>query len=508
MDVNALSNSLFVNNVAAMTQQYAAKPSGPKLHQDNITERIDVSSEPRDVEAVEQNKAPNSEPLEFKRTLEKQSDNQTEIQKDEQETTESDNSTEDNTENDVLAAAGAVSTEVELLGQQSFGLVTEQTSQVSAEQKALASLAYLENSELTANPGNTAEMLSKTIEKMSGDENILDISSTTDGIAEQKQVQTADVLQTSFSEGQTTELQQAIKITDAESKDENGQQVNRQTAELNIDSEVENGEPQQEKVKASEVLDNQIIADVKTAQPGDTPVSDAKAERLTAENTEQMTEVVTSQVKNSTGKETTENEDRTLLKQNNSEPRYIETINADTDDSAEKGADVSKTLQPNQTLFDKEVFDKVGEQLQASISNSVRQGDSEITVRLNPPELGQVVIKLQQQNGQVTGSLEFSKAETKAEVQQLLPQLVRNLQDSGIAVRKLDVVQTQIDNSGQQQFREHVAGDGLPYQQQFTQGQSDNHGLGYDWISAEPVYAGIESLSESYISDQAVNILV
>jgi hypothetical protein len=41
-----------------------------------------------------------------------------------------------------------------------------------------------------------------------------------------------------------------------------------------------------------------------------------------------------------------------------------------------------------------------------------------------------------------------------------------------------------------------------------SRGQSDNYGLGYDWISTEPVYAGIESLNESYIEDQAVNILV
>jgi len=503
MDASALSNSLFVNNVAATTQQYAAQPSRAKS-------QANAGPEPREVDNTEQNQAPNSEPLEFKRALEKQSDNQTDVDKDEQETAKSDNSTEDNTTNYVLAAAGVVSTEVELLTQQSFGLVTEQadSSQVSIEQKVLASQAYLANSELTANPGNAAEMLSNTVDKMSGDENEPDAAVNTGVTAEQKQVQTADVLQTSFSKDEMTELQQAIKITDAESKDENGQQVNRQTAGLNIDREVENSEPQQEKVKTSEVLDSQIIADVKTAQPGDTPVSDAKAERLTAGNTEQMTEIVTSQVKNSTDKETTGNEDWTLLKQNGDESRYINVINADTDDAAEKGADVSKALQPNQNLFDKEVFDKVGEQLQSSISNSVRQGDSEVTVRLNPPELGQVVIKLQQQNGQVTGSLEFSKAETKDEVQQLMPQLVRNLQDSGIVVKKLDVVQTHIDNSGQQQFREHVAGDGLAYQQQFGQGQSDNYGLGYDWMSTEPVYAGIESLSESYIGDQAVNILV
>jgi len=46
------------------------------------------------------------------------------------------------------------------------------------------------------------------------------------------------------------------------------------------------------------------------------------------------------------------------------------------------------------------------------------------------------------------------------------------------------------------------------------QEQSGNYSLGYDWLSAEGVYAGLESLSQtseespSYISDQTVNILV
>ena len=111
-------------------------------------------------------------------------------------------------------------------------------------------------------------------------------------------------------------------------------------------------------------------------------------------------------------------------------------------------------------------------------------------------------------------TIEFSKTETRLEVEQLLPQLVKGLQDAGIAVRKLDVVQTQIDNSGYQQLREQAAGDGGAYQQQFSQGHQDNYDLGYEWLSAEQIYAGAEFLSESpdvpssYISDREVNILV
>ena len=81
MNAGALSNSLFVNNIAAMTQQCSTKSSGPKLRDNEIAEQVDVSSEPREVEAIEQNHSSNSEPIEFKRALEKQSDNQTDVQR-------------------------------------------------------------------------------------------------------------------------------------------------------------------------------------------------------------------------------------------------------------------------------------------------------------------------------------------------------------------------------------------------------------------------------------------
>lgn len=499
METGAISNLLFVDNTAAVTQQ-SARPSRPQEKSFGVQRDI---SETGKVEFAEKYRTAKSEPLEFKRTLDKQSDKQTGIQNNEQEIAKSDNSNEDNTANYVLAEAGAVSAEIDLLAQQPFVLVAEQTSQMSPEQKAQAWPAHSENNELTVNQNGAAEIIGVATEKMSGDESLPNNIVATDAIAGQEQVQPGGQVQTS---SETTELQQTIKTTNADSQNEDSQQVNQQAQELKIDSEGKNSESQEVKVNTEEVFNDKITSDVKAAQVGDTVIKDAKAEQP-AENAGQMTGADVGQIKKSAGKETSENLDSTLLKQNSDEPKYVNVINTDTGNAAEKEADVSKAAQSNQTMFDKQVFDKVGEQLQASISNSVRQGESEVTVRLNPPELGQVVIKLQHQNGQINGSLEFSKAETKVEAQQLMPQLVRNLQDSGIAVKKLDVVQTQVDNSGQQQLRENVAGDGLAYQQQFSQGQADSYGFGYDWTSAESYSEG-GTLSESYIGDQAVNILV
>ncbi|MBN1796415.1 MAG: flagellar hook-length control protein FliK [Sedimentisphaerales bacterium] len=170
---------------------------------------------------------------------------------------------------------------------------------------------------------------------------------------------------------------------------------------------------------------------------------------------------------------------------------------------------VMQNFENNNGDFTAQFGKAVSEQIQASISNSVKQGENKITINLNPPELGRVSIKLQEENGQITGLLEFSKPETKSEVQQLLPQLVKSLQDSGVAVKKLDVVQTSIDNSTTyQQYRDNAAGEGAFNQQQFGQNQTGNIGSGYDWVTGKSDYTGDDYFAESYINDETMNVLV
>jgi len=84
----------------------------------------------------------------------------------------------------------------------------------------------------------------------------------------------------------------------------------------------------------------------------------------------------------------------------------------------------------------------VSEQIRESISSSIVAGDQQVTIRLNPPELGKVVVRFQEQDDQITGLLEVSKAETRVEIQQALPDILRNLQGMGVHVRRLDVVLT------------------------------------------------------------------
>lgn len=155
------------------------------------------------------------------------------------------------------------------------------------------------------------------------------------------------------------------------------------------------------------------------------------------------------------------------------------------------------------------IAERAGEQIQSTISDSVGKGQNEVTVQLSPPELGRVVIKLQQEQGQITGLLEFSKTQTKLEVENLLPQLVRGLQDAGISVRKLDVVQTQVDNSSYEQFKEYVGQDSNGQQQQDVgSNQSQTEAFAYEWSAESTGYQTMDWSEQPVVSDEAVNILV
>jgi len=108
----------------------------------------------------------------------------------------------------------------------------------------------------------------------------------------------------------------------------------------------------------------------------------------------------------------------------------------------------SNNMPPRNTV------DEISRQISESIQNSLYQqaGKQQITVRLNPPELGRVCIKFHQQQDQLTGILEVDRTQTKHEIEQALPQIIRNLGDAGIQLKQLEVTLT--NQNGQQPTRD------------------------------------------------------
>ncbi len=108
----------------------------------------------------------------------------------------------------------------------------------------------------------------------------------------------------------------------------------------------------------------------------------------------------------------------------------------------------------------------IGGQILDSVHASLSRGDRQVLVRLHPPELGTVLVRFQEQGRQVTGILEVGRSDTRHEIEQALPQVLRGLQDAGVQVRRFEVVmsdQSERDFSkGQWQqdagFQQHGSG--------------------------------------------------
>ncbi|MGA2678016.1 MAG: flagellar hook-length control protein FliK [Sedimentisphaerales bacterium] len=97
------------------------------------------------------------------------------------------------------------------------------------------------------------------------------------------------------------------------------------------------------------------------------------------------------------------------------------------------------------------------EQICMSVQNSVQQGQRQITINLNPPELGRVSIKFTEQSGQLTGSLEVTNSQTRADIQQAMPEMLHSLEQSGISIKRIDVSLSDISGQSSHDFSRESA---------------------------------------------------
>jgi flagellar hook-length control protein FliK len=142
------------------------------------------------------------------------------------------------------------------------------------------------------------------------------------------------------------------------------------------------------------------------------------------------------------------------------------------------------------------VSQSVGEQILDSLKASMAQGDRQVLIRLQPPELGMVLVRFREQGERLDGTLQVDRTDTRREIEQALPEVVRSLQEAGIGIRRLDV--TDADPSGQD------LGGGQPQQD----GSSGHRHAGQDrdhlWTSSTPWSAAAADFSVD--SQQTPNI--
>jgi flagellar hook-length control protein FliK len=167
---------------------------------------------------------------------------------------------------------------------------------------------------------------------------------------------------------------------------------------------------------------------------------------------------------------------------------------------------------PHQSSSD--VSADIGRQILESVQRSMsRQGaDHQITVRLNPPELGKVIIKFQQQDSELTGLMEVNKAQTRFEIEQVLPQIMRNLANCGIHIKRLDVMLSNEQQPGQSALGNQSLQYGTAQQQYSanpgTSGNDSSFGQSSEWLSGSNSYDNLSELQEALITDGSINMLV
>ena len=166
--------------------------------------------------------------------------------------------------------------------------------------------------------------------------------------------------------------------------------------------------------------------------------------------------------------------------------------------------------QPPPDVTSVDVSKQVLESIQSSLMH--RTGDQQITVRLNPPELGKVFIKFQEQNSELTGLLEVNKAETRIEIEQALPQMIRDLADCGIQIRRLDVMLSEENRSGYGTLQDPSLQNNGPYEQDSADSQTQDNDLYSngmsDWLPNNESYQQITEPQEILINDRSVNVLI
>jgi flagellar hook-length control protein FliK len=195
-------------------------------------------------------------------------------------------------------------------------------------------------------------------------------------------------------------------------------------------------------------------------------------------------------------------------------------INVDRGASA--GAN-SQTDLSGEALAKSDTVADIREQISLAVQGSLKQGQQQITINLNPPELGRVTIKFTESNHELTGLLETENSQTRAEIRQAIPDIIRSLEESGINIKRLDVMlsdssarsdltrqsaqQNLRDNASQdlwQQFGNHnyhdTAGNQLSYNSFVTPANLSSSPESYGQSSPGP--------QQSSSSDKLLDVLI
>jgi flagellar hook-length control protein FliK len=147
-------------------------------------------------------------------------------------------------------------------------------------------------------------------------------------------------------------------------------------------------------------------------------------------------------------------------------------------------------------------------QIQDTIALAVQQNSRQLVIRLDPPELGRVAIRFQEDSQGITGVLEVQRSQTRHDIQQALPEIIQQLQDSGVPVKRIEVLLSA--DADAETFEDQAFAQARDQDLEHQQGSEQNKARrnpAYGWPSSneEEVHRRAQ---DQYASDQGINLLI
>ena len=150
----------------------------------------------------------------------------------------------------------------------------------------------------------------------------------------------------------------------------------------------------------------------------------------------------------------------------------------------------------------------VTRQIQDSIALGVQQNSRQLVIRLDPPELGRVAIRFQEDSQGITGVLEVQRSQTRHDIQQALPEIVQQLQDSGVQIKRVEVLlsaDADAETFEDQAFAQAQDQD-LEHEQASEQNKTRRNPA-YGWPASDE--EGVHrQAQDQYAADQGINLLI
>jgi flagellar hook-length control protein FliK len=157
------------------------------------------------------------------------------------------------------------------------------------------------------------------------------------------------------------------------------------------------------------------------------------------------------------------------------------------------------------TNFGSSVREQVSNFIQSSYQPG---GQQQISFRLNPANLGSVTVNFQENAEGITGTLHVNQTQTKDEIQRAIPEMIRNLGEAGIHIKKLEVVltnQQSYDNAKDQSF--NASQNGNPSQQNQPESGQTSGGTNQNQWKTNIANSGKFDQQQGYHTDKSIDML-